>query len=53
MSKIAIPEIGPIVYCTYAESFGNEPTTHTNVYGGIAFCANCGDTDHEVIEVAS
>ncbi len=51
--KIELTEIGPMVHCTFAEQFGEHPVTHTNVFGGIAFCANCGETDHEVIEVTT
>jgi hypothetical protein len=49
MSMIQIPEVGPVVHCTFAEKYGEHPLTHTNVYGGIAFCANCGDTDHKAV----
>jgi hypothetical protein len=47
---IEIAEVGPMVFCTFAESCGEHPITHTNVFDGVAFCANCGDTDHALFK---
>jgi hypothetical protein len=44
---VQLPEIGPIVRCTYAEQHGEDPIAHTNLLEGLAFCANCGATDHK------
>ena len=48
--KIHTPEIGTMVYCTYAEQHGSDPVTHTNVWDGKAFCNYCGETDHAKYE---
>lgn len=42
--KIHTQEFGPIVFCTFS---GRE--TFTRVLGPQAFCADCGDTDHEAV----
>jgi len=45
---IEMPEIGPFVYCAYADRLGFDPIKHTKVWGGVAFCSACGATDHPV-----
>lgn len=50
---IRISEKGPFVHCTFAEERGGDPLAHTNVWEGVAFCANCGDTDHDIVQVSA
>lgn len=42
--KITETTHGPWVYCTWSDR-----ETFTRVYGGKAFCADCGDTGHEEV----
>lgn len=42
MSIVKRQEFGNTVYCTWSNR-----ETYTRVYGGKAFCADCGATDHK------